>query len=226
MEALEQRCFFSGGAGVHASVSPARAVAHTVMLNRVNGSGGPLVGDRNTWIIVHGLGGAPSSVAALAGAVDNTTGGDQVLVVDWSQLAATSSYTTAVNNTRIVADVLAADIKQLGLSAAHTNLIGFSLGALVAGCFAGDLHSSGGVNRFVALEPVTPEATDSNGHSYTPTLDLAADSRYSIVFHAADNNSYPADSSADDIRAPPCRQSRRDFPDIRQHSLPCSCPPP
>src|SRR6478735_8121643 len=76
MEQLEGREMFSAN-GV------------TVTLTRADGVVWSIVGRRDTWIIIHGLAGSKNDapMKALAKAVDGMSLRDQVLVVDWHELA-------------------------------------------------------------------------------------------------------------------------------------------
>src|SRR6476620_10336904 len=76
MEQLEGREMFSAGAG-------------GVTLTRADGAARSVVGRRDTWIVIHGLGGTKNDapMKALAKAVDGISARDQVLVVDWRELA-------------------------------------------------------------------------------------------------------------------------------------------
>jgi pimeloyl-ACP methyl ester carboxylesterase len=160
-------------------------------LSRADGSNLQIIGRRDTWIIIHGLGGSTDDVKRIATAVDAASTRDQVLLVDWSKLAEATDNQTAVSNTQRVADVLAQRIAQIGLPASRINLIAFSLGALIASRLAANLHASGGVNRIIALDPAAPKiGIKANGHSLRPAMNLSSDSQYSITFHAGDNRSF------------------------------------
>ena len=66
-------------------------------------------------------------------------------------------------------------LKSWGIPSSKINLMGHSLGALVADQLAKKI--SGGVNKIVALDP----ATDIPGTSFTG-VDFAADSQFSLAF--------------------------------------------
>lgn len=83
-----------------------------------------------------------------------------VLAVDWSRHAATPWYQTAAQSTEAVGSHLAALLDHLAntqaLRAADTHLVGFSLGAHVAG-HAGKNLRSGRLRRITGERSVTSE---------------------------------------------------------------------
>nr|CAI5836298.1 unnamed protein product [Callosobruchus analis] len=86
-----------------------------------------------------------------------------IICVDWSNGAALPNYVKASANTRLVGKQLSLLLRGLveknGLSLRHTHLIGFSLGAHIAGFAGADL---GNLSRITGLDPAGPlfEAQD------------------------------------------------------------------
>jgi pimeloyl-ACP methyl ester carboxylesterase len=190
MERLEERMLFA-------------ADASGVTLTRADGAARSIVGRRDTWVIIHGLGGSKGDarIKRLADAVDGVSSRDQVLVVDWSGLAiATDDPFLAESNAQATAAGVAAKIRAVGLPAARINLVGFSMGAYVAEQIAADLHDSGGVNRIIALDPAAPRTGhNKKGHTVPVAVDFTADSEYSIAFHGVDRHSpFVTATAADD----------------------------
>ncbi|KAK7794209.1 hypothetical protein R5R35_012533 [Gryllus longicercus] len=110
-----------------------------------------------------------------------------VVAVDWAPLAAGPKYAEAVDNTRTVARALAGRVAALaaaGLPLAQVHLLGFSLGAQVAGQ-AGALLAqdprAGRPARITALDPARPGFTDVGE---AERLD-AADADFVAVLHTA-----------------------------------------
>ncbi|XP_064536110.1 pancreatic lipase-related protein 2 [Drosophila montana] len=95
-------------------------------------------------------------------------GNYNVILVDWSAMVAVPWYSNAVENLPVAARYLARFLRYLvtsGYAAKHIHLIGFSLGAEVAG-FAGKQLQEWGIklSRITALDPALPlfEGNSSN----------------------------------------------------------------
>lgn len=95
-------------------------------------------------------------------------GNYNVILVDWSPMVAVPWYSNAVENLPVTARYLARFLRYLiasGYAAKHIHLIGFSLGAEVAG-FAGKQLQEWGIKltRITALDPALPlfEGNSSN----------------------------------------------------------------
>jgi pimeloyl-ACP methyl ester carboxylesterase len=190
VERLEDRLMFA-------------ADASSVTLTRADGAARSIVGRRDTWVIIHGLGGSKGDARTkrLADAVDAMSSRDQVLVVDWSRLAvATDDPFLAKSNAEAAAGAVAAKIQGIGLPAARVNLIGYSMGGYVAAQIAADLHAAGGVNRIVALDPAAPRTgVNRKGHRVPVAVNFARDSAYSIAFHGVDRwSQFVTATAADD----------------------------
>ncbi|CAH1408101.1 unnamed protein product [Nezara viridula] len=87
-----------------------------------------------------------------------STGRENLIVVDWSSLAAGPWYHSAVANTKVVAKWLAGVIDSLvirGLPLASFHVIGFSLGAEIAGLTAKKV-TVGKLRRVTGLDPALP----------------------------------------------------------------------
>jgi len=190
VERLEDRLMFA-------------ADASGVTLTRADGAPRSIVGRRDTWIIIHGLGASKSDarIKRLAGAVDAVSPRDQVLVVDWSTLAiGTEDPFLAKSNAEAAAGAVAAKIRAIGLPASRINLIGYSMGGYVAEQIAADLRDAGGVNRLAALDPAAPRTGhNKRGHTVPVAVDFTSDSEYSIAFHGVDRHSqFVTAAAADD----------------------------
>src|SRR3954452_15790084 len=167
MEQLEGREMFSAGGA-------------TVTLTRADGAARSVVGRRDTWIVSHGLAGSKNDapMKALAKAVDGMSARDQVLVVDWHELAKpVVNQQLQQSMAEQAASQLVTLIRRIGLPAARTNIVGYSRGAFVAERAAAGLQALGGVNRLVALDPAAPWLRLNRHHHSAPAaFNLAANS--------------------------------------------------
>jgi pimeloyl-ACP methyl ester carboxylesterase len=190
MEQLEGREMFSAG-------------ADGVTLTRADGAARSIVGRRDTWIVIHGLAGSKNDapMKALAKAVDGMSSRDQVLVVDWRELAkpVVNQQLQQSMAERAAAQVVGL-VRRVGLPASRINLIGYSMGAFVAERAAAGLAASGGVNRLVGLDPAAPwSRLNRHRHAAPAAVNLAGNSAYAIAFHGVDVHSpLLAAMSADD----------------------------
>src|SRR4051812_43314058 len=190
MEQLEGREMFSAG-------------GTPVTLTRADGAARSIVGRRDTWIVIHGLAGTKDDVPMkdLAKAVDGMSSRDQVLVVDWRELAKpVVDQQLQQSMAEQAAAQLVALVRRGGLPASRINLIGYSMGAFVAERAATGLQATGGVNRLVALDPAALWSRLNRHHHAAPAaVNLAANSNYAIAFHGVDVHSpLLAAMSADD----------------------------
>ena len=190
MEQLEGREMFS-------------ANGTTVTLTRADGAARSVVGRRDTWIVIHGLAGSKNDapMKALAKSVDGMSSRDQVLVVDWHELAKpVVNQQLQQSMAEQAATELVGLIRRIGLPASRINLIGYSMGAFVAERAATALGDTGGINRLVALDPAAPwSRLNRHHHSAPAAVNLAANSQYAIAFHGVDVHSpLLAAMSADD----------------------------
>lgn len=193
MEGLESRLLCSATAQPAAATAQLKPIApaSTVTLTRADGTNTPVSRKKDTWIIIHGLLSSKdaSGIKILTDAVDKATTKDQVLVADWRQLANYADDGDQIQvNSLTAARALANEIAALHLPASRINIIGFSMGGFVAGHISEMLHSQGGVNALVGLDPSSPKI-HVDGQRVRAPLDLGKDSAYSIVFHGVDNGS-------------------------------------
>lgn len=171
--------------------------ARSVSIRSAAGASTPIFDDRTTWIVVHGRNSSPSSsnLVAMASAVDGYSAQDQVLVIDWSNAAASGLLGGAGENyIKPVAAWAAAALSSYGVEGAELNLIGHSWGAYVAAELA-ERMPGGVVDSIIALDP----AVDYPGGSYNPTasgeVDFARNSNFSWSFYAY-NGSYGSATTA------------------------------
>jgi hypothetical protein len=158
----------------------------TVALYSTTGAPATLAADRTTWLVIHGLFSSKDDPAmqSLATAIDAVSPDDQVLLLDWSDLAASQpDNPTAVRAAWAVADVIAAEVRSADLDPkTQVNLVAFSMGAEVEDRLAADLH---GVNRLVAIDPAGPPvALDAKGRRVSGLVHFKRHARYSIAFHS------------------------------------------
>ncbi|XP_049846393.1 uncharacterized protein LOC126298898 [Schistocerca gregaria] len=135
-----------------------------------------------TKVIVHGFGSSCSHVwvyemrSALM-----TVEKCNVICVDWENGAAVPNYVRAAANARLVGRQLAQLLRSLGAEPARTHLIGFSLGAHVAG-FAGAMLRN--VSRITGLDPAGPLFESQDPHA---RLD-SSDAMFVDVIHSNGEN--------------------------------------
>ncbi|CAB0035582.1 unnamed protein product [Trichogramma brassicae] len=131
-----------------------------------------------TKVIVHGFGSSCDHVwvyemrAALTAVVECN-----IVCVDWGPGSAVPNYVRAAANTRLVGRQLAKLVRSLNVTLDKVHLIGFSLGAHVAGFAGAEL---GNVSRITGLDPAGPlfEAQDPRAR-----LD-ASDAKFVDVIHS------------------------------------------
>nr|CAD7439914.1 unnamed protein product [Timema bartmani] len=129
----------------------------TTLRTGVDSSLGEFNPKHETVLVIHGWTSNPSSVSAITDGFIATGRDYNVIVVDWSG-PASPGYVTAIGNAREVGQIIATFIDYLaskGLSTSHIDIIGFSLGAQVAG-IAGFRVSAGTVGRVTGLDPAGP----------------------------------------------------------------------
>eukprot|EP00913_Durusdinium_trenchii_P010900 g10229.t1 len=151
-----------------------------VAIRRFDNPASAVETNRRTWVVMHGNNSSSQAgyVTALAQAVDEVSGTDQVLVVDWSTIAGLATGTT---ETRIpdVAAWVSRVLVDSGFSGSVLNMIGHSFGSYVSAEAAGRIP--GGVNTIVALDA----ARDVPFYStFNPDgrIDFAADTANSWSF--------------------------------------------
>jgi pimeloyl-ACP methyl ester carboxylesterase len=148
---------------------------------------------KETWVLIHGwqAPGRPIALTRLAEAVDKNSKTDQVLILDWSAAASTTNVFDAAMWAPTVAQWAADKLKSWGIGSSKINLMGHSLGGLVADQLS--FRINGGVNRIVVLDP----ATDIPGTSFSGA-DFSEDSRYSLAFVGSTWSTPSAAATADE----------------------------
>jgi len=156
------------------------------------GSPKPIESGRNTWVVIHGFDGEPSTgeFPALAKALDAAD--DQVLTLDWSSIAKKYGgnifYAGNVADwIPTVADWASKKLKDLGfddknVSQNKLNLVGFSLGAYVAAEIASLMP--GGVNKIVALDPASTGGLVAYGNK-ARSIKFRDNSQFSWGFYSS-----------------------------------------
>lgn len=137
-----------------------------------------------TWIVIHGRNesAASTNIDALATQIDQYQPGDQVLLLDWGQAAASGAVGGQGEDfIRPVAQWAAQALIDYGFAGSQLNLVGYSWGAEVAAEMA---EIIGSVNSEMAIDP----ARDYPGGSYNPEaageVDIAAHADHSLAFFA------------------------------------------
>lgn len=121
--------------------------------------------DRRTVILVHGwLNSFASSRWWISGALNATlahaTSRFQILAIDWGTGASHSLFAASVANSRVVGATLASLIErlvdELGVKADQIHVIGFSLGAHIAGFAGKRLTGKYRLGAITGLDPAGP----------------------------------------------------------------------
>nr|CAD7193722.1 unnamed protein product [Timema douglasi] len=137
-------------------------------------------------VLIHGFKGSGKDKGAIRGAhafLDREN--VNVIIVDW-EMGAANSYPAAVANTELVGrqmSLLLFDMLTLGANPSKMHVIGFSLGAHIAGC-AGHILQNRGVKlgRITGLDPASP--IFKNHHLLDPYRKLdASDADFVDIIH-------------------------------------------
>lgn len=153
---------------------------YAVSIDRHDAPGELIATDTTTWLIIHGNISSPSTsyIDQLAGAVHAASGGDQVLTLNWSEIA--DLYIGTTENYIIpVSEWASSALSNYGFSGEHLNLMGHSFGAYVAA--ETSERTAGGVGTIVGLDPAADWPLGYNPNS-TDQIDFAAHSRFSWTF--------------------------------------------
>lgn len=156
---------------------------YSVSIDRHDAPGDLIAADSTTWLVAHGNSSSPTTgyIDELASAIHLATGGDQVLTLDWSQIAALYIGTTE-NNIIPVAQWASTALADYGFASGNLNLVGHSFGAYVAAETAERI--AGGVNSLVGLDPAADFPFGYNPNS-SGQIDFAANSAFSWTFSDA-----------------------------------------
>ncbi|XP_015116231.1 pancreatic lipase-related protein 2 [Diachasma alloeum] len=137
-------------------------------------------------VIVHGFKGSGSDVGGIRGANSLLNLEDlNVIILDWTRGAGTS-YQTAVANTELVGRQLALillDAINLGINPNDIHVVGFSLGAHVAGCASEVLKEKKLlIGRITGLDPASPFFRHHILRQKSRKLDVS-DARFVDIIH-------------------------------------------
>lgn len=153
-----------------------------VSIQSLEGSDVSIDPDKTTWVVIHGRNQSATSpdIVQLASTIDGYQPGDQVLLLDWGQAAASGAVGgNGENFIKPVAAWAASALQQYGFSGAQLNLVGYSWGSYVAAEMAENL---GTVNSVLSIEA----AKDYPGGDYNPEaageVDFATHANQSWAF--------------------------------------------
>ncbi|MES2791169.1 MAG: CARDB domain-containing protein [Planctomycetota bacterium] len=163
----------------------AKGGAKSVEIHAVGDGASAIDPDLTTWVVIHGRNQSSTStnIAVLAQQIDGYQTGDQVLVLDWSQAAASGTLGgQGENYIQPVAQWAFRALHDYGFSGTSLNLVGYSWGAEVAAEMA---ENFGQVNSIMAIDP----ARDYPGGTYNPEspgeVDYQAHAAHSWAFYAS-----------------------------------------
>lgn len=162
----------------------------TVGLVNADGSTRGIRPNRETWVVIHGWNGSPSSLDRLSDAIDGHSRTDQVLVLDWSDAARTPSVINAALWIPSVAEFAVETLGRWGIRPEQINIAAHSLGGYMANAIASDV--SGGVDRMILMDPATGLLS-----VVFPGINYAAHSRSSTAFLASSLSTPQAALTAD-----------------------------
>jgi pimeloyl-ACP methyl ester carboxylesterase len=153
-----------------------------------NDATNPISGKRDTWVLIHGWSAPGRAVAlsTLAAAVDGYSKNDQVMLLDWSDAATTPNVFEAGLWAPAAAQFAAQKLASWGIASSRINIVGHSLGALVADELAANVK--GDINRLFALDPATDVAP----------VNFSEFSRYSLSMVASNFATASAAATADE----------------------------
>lgn len=158
---------------------------YPVQLMRVDDPVSPIDPSAKTWIIIHGWNSSPAkeNISSLVTALLQRQPDDQVLTLDWSQVAATGVLDpfTAEKGIPLVAGWGAAALRQYGFSGTNLSLIGHSFGSYVADEIAELIP--GGVNTITGLDPAENVLL---GYNSNASVDFGLHSLFSWAFYSSD----------------------------------------
>jgi pimeloyl-ACP methyl ester carboxylesterase len=160
-----------------------------VTLHRVGGTSRSTPG-KTVWVVLGGFGAEADDkgTKSLAAAVDAASSKDRVMIADWTPFARKNASGRATErDVNAAAASLADQIAATGVHARYVNLVGISMGSLVADRTAAALRKRGGVNAIVALDPATVKLGKSPaGKVLHAAYHLAANSKHALAFNAGD----------------------------------------
>ncbi len=157
----------------------------TINLNIIRNSGNPNQWNNSrTWLIVHGWNAAIGDFNEIAEAITRTNPEDTVLLLDWTEASGGSAEDAKVGDIfnggvlvaaswiGSVAEKVAQQLKDWGLDPSSLNLVGHSIGSLMASEIAWQLKNTqelGNVQSITALDP----PSEAGLCPTTEVLDLA-----------------------------------------------------
>lgn len=138
-----------------------------------------------TWLIIHGWKSSrtESNIVSLTAAISNSRPNDQVLTLDWSNLAKTSTPEKTAVNIVPVSEWASTALQAYGIKSNDLNIIGHSFGAYVADEIAKKFPAK--VNSIVALDPAADCCTSVFDPISNDEIDFRRDSNWSWAFHAS-----------------------------------------
>lgn len=179
IETLESRRLLSASPSIPGTVG-----SYNVSIDRYDSPLEVIDASRPAWVVIHGNDSAPTTnyIDSLAQALHFASAGQQVLTLDWSEIAALPIYTTE-NQIKPVAEWASSALSTYGFSGGLLNLVGHSFGAYVAAEMSERIDVGTGVNTIVGLDPA---ADFPFGYNPVNEVDFAATSQFSWTFTDAD----------------------------------------
>jgi surface antigen/pimeloyl-ACP methyl ester carboxylesterase len=151
--------------------------------------------DKQTWIVIHGLGHSPSNLQDQDLQQQLKSSGFQVLEVDWSSITKRPPYLTLSTSSAIpfVGQFVGETMRNSGVSTSNINFIGHSFGSYVSWEAAKELN---GVNKLVALDPAN--AFGTIGSYDIGTVDFSGYTNYSWAFKSSWQGNSETANTADE----------------------------
>ncbi|MDZ8106198.1 MAG: hypothetical protein RM338_11325 [Nostoc sp. DedQUE12a] len=169
-----------------------------------------------TYIIIHGYletgGNAGNNfrpanwMANIAQTLRERQSDANIILVDWQQLATSLFYTSSARNTRDVGNQVANYLINNGVDPTYTTLIGFSLGAHVAG-FAGSTYAGSTGNSIAQIVGLDPAGPAFEGQGASNRLDSTDATRVTAI-HTTQILGYEARLATLDVYANQLNQNQ------------------
>lgn len=160
-------------------------VTHSVNIQHIDGFSHAIDPTATTWLVIHGRNDSAAGKHDLAESIHTARPNDQVLLLDWSEAAASGLLGGAGEKWIVTVATWAANaLADNGFVGPHLNVVGHSWGAYVADEMAARFPGATGVNSIVALDPATHYPLDFEYNPEDGHIDFAAHSGFSWAFHA------------------------------------------
>src|SRR5712691_3961355 len=159
-------------------------ITHNVNIQSIDGLSAPIDSTATTWLVIHGRNDSAAGEHDLAESIHLARPNDQVLLLDWSEAAASGTIGFSGEMWIVpVATWAAGALAANGFASSHLNVVGHSWGAYLSEELAARMPGST-VNSIVALDPPIHFPLDFEYNPEDGHVNFAAHSGFSWAFHA------------------------------------------